>query len=662
MSELFEQINSEEPKKSRRTVFVILGVATIFLVVSCAVVVQKIDASYANRVYPGIHIGDVHIGGMQQQELEKFLTDMNDKLSLEGLHFTLKNGEQEKKFTIFPNVSTENTERQLMHVDAHKESLYLVNLGKGGTFFTRMYTYFKSSRMQPHLALKFISLDESGVMNALQEQIEVTVEEPKNANIAVESYKPVQLKLVSAVPGLGYNFSSIKNDLIHSWSVLKVPDLTFVTEVKPPFVQDQAVDIAVATKQAEIVFAASPFVVAYTDVSGTETTWKISNDTLQKLLGVQSDSDKGVHIGLKTEETKKYIEDTFSSDVNIEAQDARFLVDASGKVKEFEAAHEGITVDVEKTYDALNTLVSSIGLQEITTTSTVALAVQVAKPEIQTADVNNLGITSVLGVGVSNFKGSPSNRVKNIKNAVEKLNGMLIKPGEEFSAIAATQPYTLEAGYFPEKVIKGDKITPEIGGGLCQVGTTLFRMAMNSGMEITERRNHSLVVNYYNDLTNGKPGTDATIYEPSPDFKFKNDTNNYVLIQTSVNVEKGDLKFTLWGTSDGRKGSYTAPTVLRWIPTGPTRTIQSSSLKPGEKECQHAFPGADTSFIYTRQMSDGTKQDTVFESHYRPLPEICLVGGEAAPVAPVCPPGQDCTIPLSDLTVPVVAPAAATVN
>ena len=81
---------------------------------------------------------------------------------------------------------------------------------------------------------------------------------------------------------------------------------------------------------------------------------------------------------------------------------------------------------------------------------------------------------------------------------------------------------------------------------------------MNSGMPIVERRSHSLAVSYYFDPENGNPRTDATIYEPSPDFKFLNDTGYYILIATDVNTINGQLTFTLWGTSDGRQGSYSA--------------------------------------------------------------------------------------------------------
>jgi len=136
------------------------------------------------------------------------------------------------------------------------------------------------------------------------------------------------------------------------------------------------------------------------------------------------------------------------------------------------------------------------------------------------------------------------------------------------------------------------------------------------------------VVSYYNDLINGNPGTDATVYDPAPDFKFLNDTGNYVLIQTEMDTYNGKLYFTLWGTNDGRKGYYSTPVIQRWLPYGEKKDIETTDLEPGEKECQHAFFGADAIFTYTREFVNKEKEETVYESHYRPLPEICLIGVE----------------------------------
>jgi vancomycin resistance protein YoaR len=650
LEEIIEEVKEkiERPKKSLGRFFVITTVGIVLLGATGAVALAYVDDSYKGKVYPGIQIGAIDIGGMQKQELEKFLKDMNDKLSADGFRFVLKNENKERKFTLFPVSADDSPE--LMRIDVKKEAARLVNYGKEGNFITRLFTFARTSWTKPQIPLESIFVDENGIQKALRDQVASEVVTPTDADIIVDSRNPVRIRVVPAQKGLVYDFSGVKNELLTAWSVLKSPEVTLQSEKKDPLITEKEIDVV--TKNIDAIFAGGPLVLVSTQ-DGQEKKWEVKESVLQSWIGVRQFEGDQVGLGIKSKEVKKYLEYNIEPDVNIEAEDARFLIRENGEVKEFEGSKVGTKINQELTLERINQVIHGRSLQN-SATSTIQLAVDVVEPEVKTGEVNNLGIKQILGVGTSNFKGSPSNRVHNITAAVKKLNGILIKPGEEFSSIAHTQPYTLEAGYLPEKVIKGDKIIPEIGGGLCQVGTTLFRMAMNSGMDITERRNHSLVVNYYNDPSNNLPGTDATIYDPAPDFKFKNDTENYILIQTSVDPKKGDLKFTLWGTDDGRKASYSKPVVLRWIPTGPTRTIVSTSLKPGAKECQHAYRGADTSFVYTRVMSDGTEEKKTFESHYRPLPEICLVGAESgqAPCTgescPVIPGGDSISIPLSE--------------
>ena len=200
------------------------------------------------------------------------------------------------------------------------------------------------------------------------------------------------------------------------------------------------------------------------------------------------------------------------------------------------------------------------------------------------------------------------------------------------SLVEKLKPFTLEDGYLAELVIKGDEIKPEVGGGLCQIGTTTFRATMNAGLEITQRRNHSLVVSYYDDPSNGNPGTDATLYDPAPDYKFKNDTENYILLTTEVDLDEKELIFTFWGTNDGRQGSYTPPEVLTWTGYGATQTEYTDSLAPGVKRCQSPHSGATTAFDYNVVYADGDEYSHTYTSTYRSLPQICLVGsatGEA---------------------------------
>jgi len=645
-------------KKSYRRVLIILTVTVVALLGAGGVGLAYIDSSYSDRVYPGIYVGKISVSGMHQKELETFLGNMNEKLATEGIHFTFQNDTGERKYTLFPVVVSESTTQELMNIDEHKEAERLIRIGKEGYLPGRIMSYARGFWSQRQAPLKNIFVDEAGIKKILEEETKLEVKAPQDANITIESRSPLEVKIIPEQKGVVYDFSLVKSQLLKAWSRLSVPEITLKSQSQNPAIMQS--EIGDIKKDVETVFVGEPIQFVFSG-EGEEKHWNIKPETLEQWIGVREYENGSIGLGVKTENVKKYLDLNIAPEVNVEAEDARFHISADGKVEEFQGSKNGVKLNEDATLASLNQLIRSRVLGDGSVSSTVQLSVVVAEPEIKTGDVNDLGISSVLGVGVSNFKGSPANRVHNITAAVKKLNGILIKPGEEFSAIDYTQPYTIEAGYLPEKVIKGDKIIPEIGGGLCQVGTTLFRMAMNSGMDITERRNHSLVVSYYNDLSNGLPGTDATIYDPAPDFKFKNDTTGYVLIQTSVNPATGDLRFTLWGTKDGRKGYYTKPVVSNWISPGPTRIIETANLKPGQKECQGAFRGANASFTYIREMPDGTKQSRVFESHYRALPQICLVGAD--PTAPKPCEGENCPVvpPASESPTPAVVPAEAVI-
>ncbi len=203
------------------------------------------------------------------------------------------------------------------------------------------------------------------------------------------------------------------------------------------------------------------------------------------------------------------------------------------------------------------------------------LFVAVTSPLIDESQFDALGLKILLGKGESNFRGSSKSRVKNINVAANKISSTLLKPGEEFSFVNTLGKVDARNGYLPELVIKGNKTIPEYGGGICQVSTTLFRAALNAGLPIIERRNHSYVVNYY-----GKPGLDATIYLPKPDFKFQNDTNHHILIQHYI--VGTILYYEIYGTSTGKTAKTIEPVVLESSPDGSMKTVAYREIYEGE--------------------------------------------------------------------------------
>lgn len=233
-----------------------------------------------------------------------------------------------------------------------------------------------------------------------------------------------------------------------------------------------------------------------------------------------------------------------AKEIDIKSQNAKFKMNG-GKLELLKPAEAGRELLIEDNYQAIIE-----ALYE--GTEKIELATRETGADITADNIFELGITELIALGESDFSNSPANRRHNIAVASEKLNGILIKPNEEYSLVANIGEVNAESGYLPELVIKENKTIPEYGGGLCQIATTNFRAAVNAGLEITERQNHSYAVSYYN-----PQGTDATIYIPRPDLRFINDTQGYILLQTRIDGNK--LYFEFYGTKDGREVELQGP-------------------------------------------------------------------------------------------------------
>ncbi|MDD3006605.1 MAG: VanW family protein [Candidatus Pacebacteria bacterium] len=235
-----------------------------------------------------------------------------------------------------------------------------------------------------------------------------------------------------------------------------------------------------------------------------------------------------------------------------------------GKVQVFSLSQEGIAIDTDQSANKIGEKIfQEENYTEIQKNSvinaapvsiTVELDVNSIAPELSTDNIDNMGVTSLLATGESNFRGSTKSRIHNVTVGAGKFNGALVGPGDTFSFNSILGNVGAKEGYLPELVIKQGQTIAEYGGGLCQVSTTAFRAAVSAGMEITERKNHAYAVSYYS-----PQGTDATIYPPHPDLAFINNTPNYILIQTRISGTI--LTFDFYGTDDGRKVETEGPVV-----------------------------------------------------------------------------------------------------
>lgn len=304
--------------------------------------------------------------------------------------------------------------------------------------------------------------------------------------------------------------------------------------------------------------------------------------------------------------------------VETEAKNAIFNLEQD-KVVEFSPEVEGIRVDESKFLEKLSKTITEPELTEI------EIPVVVTVPKIRAGDINNLGIKTLIGVGTSRFHNSIANRIHNLTLASARLNGAIVAPGETFSLGAQIGDVSRATGYREAYVISQGRTVLGDGGGVCQVSTTLFRAALNAGLPIVERKAHAYRVHYYEEDLG--PGYDATVFFPSADLKFVNDTPGHILIQTKVDQKNFAMRYEIYGTSDGRVATVSAAKIYSQSAPLPTIYQDDPTLPLGtKKQVDWSASGAKVSFDYKVTRGGEILQDRTFYSTYQPWAAVYLVG------------------------------------
>lgn len=581
-------------------IILILAAAICFLLVAIFVANATINYKYANVYLPGTKLGSIDIGNLSYEQAKKKIQGELDAFSRRGFVYT----GQDKKATIYPIVSTgaadssfplvmwqpEKSLENIFRFQKDERPSNLLNKIKvmlGGKTWVIDYTW-----------------DQERHLSILQENFTGLLTAKKEASFQLGTDNNLQIS--SETIGRTFTYEEAMKETEEQIKKLKTADIRLtVVEDKP------LVSSAVIEKFRNQILAT----VSQGDLSSSydDEAITINNADWRQWLQVKYNKNKA-YLGFDVEKIKKYFDDKgLSEDIEVLVQDAKFKL-ANGKVSEFMESREGKMIDWLKTTTELEKIISDNKKE-------FKIVVEIVQPKVMNSEVNDLGIGALLGTGESDFKGSPPNRVHNIGVGAQTLNGLLINPGEEFSLITALGDIDGENGYKQELVIKGNKTIPEYGGGLCQIGTTVFRAALGTGLPIKERRNHSYRVSYYEPA-----GMDATIYDPKPDLRFLNDTGNYILIQSRIEDTK--IYFDFWGTSDGRVATTTKPLVYNLVSPPARREVKTTDLKPGQRRCtESAHTGADTKFDYSvlyPGQSEPIKE--TFYSHYIPWQEVCLIG------------------------------------
>ncbi|RJQ27702.1 hypothetical protein C4577_00710 [Candidatus Parcubacteria bacterium] len=323
-------------------------------------------------------------------------------------------------------------------------------------------------------------------------------------------------------------------------------------------------------------------------------------------------------------EDLKVAVDPIQKKVFIEAEDALLTVQ-NNRVTAFRESRDGKTLDYERLNNDVKEIIPSLLKDKSVNNYKVNVHVQTIKPNITTEEANDFGIVEMIGKGVSHFKGSIPNRIYNISLAASRLNGIIVAPGENFSFNKTIGDISSYTGYKQAYVIKDGRTVLGDGGGVCQVSTTIFRAALNAGLPIVERHAHSYRVSYYEQGSG--PGIDATVYYPTEDFKFKNDTGNHILIQVVIDPIDQRLEFLFYGKKDGRETTITTPIVSSQTPAPPPLYQDDPALSKGViKQIDYEAVGAIVSFKRIVKNNGKTIISETFTSRYSPWQAIFLRG------------------------------------
>ncbi len=540
--------------------------------------------AFRNKIYPQTYLGPWKVSGMTKIKAIDFL---DKKISLPG-EIVFKY--QKKEFSLKPSEINLDFEVENSVNQAYQTSR----------------RHFLANGLKKKFTPLAYSLEE-GKLEAKLATIAGQINQPTIPNqILINEDGEIEINKGKA--GEELNIKETKKAFYSQVQTYQLDQpLDLIVEQKNSLPSDE--EIEQAKKRAENLVGKS------LTLSSNQQNFIIQDEQLINFVGFQEDWN--------SEKIKDYIQ-VLSQSIDQQPENALFEF-KNGKVVTFKPHKNGYKLDRKDTQEKIVAGLLELSIGQKSTGK--QLTVNKTEPKIKTSNTNRFGVTELIGQGESTFYHSIPSRIHNIDLASGKLHGVLIAPGETLSMGKALGEISTATGYKQAYIIQDGQTILGAGGGVCQVSTTLFRTVLNSGLEIVERYPHAYRVGYYEQ---DKPaGFDATVFFPSTDFKFKNDTDNYILIQREFQQANRYLSFKFYGTDDGRKVTISNQRVWDQVPPPEPLYIDDPSLAPGEtKQIDHAAWGAKAAFDWKVTKDNEIIHERTFFSNYQPWQAKFLRGTE----------------------------------
>lgn len=536
----------------------------------------------SKRIYPGVTIAGVAVGGLAREEAQ---TRLEQEI------------EQQVPAEIKLFYNNNEWLLNLQHIQLQYQPATSINQA----FSSRNPRLLLNETIDIPLAYEANEAKLGASIATLSAQLSFPAQKPQ---ILVKKNK------VGITPG--QNGQRLAEDKLMARIKKQIEQLQFQSIILPV----EEIELAISQSQIEETQKrAEKLIQKSLTLTVKEQSTKLAGEQLVNLLDFEQ--------GFSTEKIATYAA-TLGKSFNIAPQNATFQMQ-DGRVTLFKPEKPGIKITEDLAVLQIEESLHQLE-EQAEESITLKLAYETIPPEIGNEDVNNLGIQERLGRGESYFTGSAASRIHNLSLAAARVNGALVPPGQTFSFNDTVGDISAATGYRSAYIIKNNRTILDDGGGVCQDSTTLFRAVLDAGLPVIERYQHSYRVVYY-EKGNYKPGLDATVFAPSVDFKFKNDTPAHILLQSYVVKGENKLVYEIYGTSDGRVATITNHRVWDQQPP-PEPLYQDDPILPaGEvKQIDFAAWGAKAAFDYQVERNGEILIERTFYSNFRPWQAVFLRG------------------------------------
>lgn len=584
-----------------------VGVAAILLVGAFGLVVD-VAASYG-RIHPGVSVDGIGLGRLTAAQAEERMIALAATLASEpavgladGRRFSVR--PKEVGFALDPKATVDKAYR----------------VGRKGPLSSVIGARFKGwfARLEVEPAVRTAG-------GALEKRIGsiagVIDRAPADARIVDIDGHPAA---VPAADGLELDQAAARRTLLKALATATRREVELPVVVTPPRIGTDAargaaaqMDIAIS-KPFELVYGKRKWVVKAPVIRRwLEVTPQATTDRMDGPLTLVVTADR---------ERVQATIDRITEPIVKPAVDARFAVD--GDLVRIIPSKTGLAADSKAAYDLIARQIFSP-----TGPRTVSLGLHGVQPKLTTAGAKGLGIRQRISTYTTEYSSGNPQRVNNIHLLAQSLTNTLIAPGEEFSFNKTIGPRTAAKGYQEAPVIMNGKLVPALGGGICQVGTTIFNTVFFSGLPVTQRTNHSFYISHYPD------GRDATVSWDGPDFRFNNDTPAWLLIKAFWGSDY--VTISLYGTSPGYTVTYKTGSWRNQV-AYPVRTIKDPTMFEGVKVVEDVgVAGHDVMVTRTVTKKGKVVRQDEFASYYRPKEQVVREGTKKRPLPP--PPSKPAT-------------------